>query len=187
MTTPQPPAAKPTTRTKLWWIIVGATGLFGLCSIGSFLITRDDSHPSHPLGNVADIGKIGTAVRDGEFEFVVRSVQCGVDQIGPDYADERAQGQFCLISLTVKNIGDQPQALPDGAQKAYGSNGVQYGTNSTAGLYANESTSQVWLNGINPGDEVTGTIVYDLPGGVELAQLELHGSLTSGGVKVDLR
>lgn len=180
------PPPKPTPRKKIWWLILGATGLFGLCCIGAFVTTRDSSHPSLPLGNVANAGKIGTAVRDGQFEFVVRSVQCGVNQLGPDYADERAQGQFCLISLTVKNIGDQPRTFPDGAQKGYGTDGTQYGTNSSASLYANESASQ-WLNEIHPGDEVTGTIVYDLAPGVELAQLELHESLTSGGVRVDLR
>lgn len=187
MTTPQP-SKPPKPRKKLGWIVLGVAGLFGLCCVGSFVVTRDDSHPSQPVGkNVAAVGKIGTAVRDGKFEFVVRSVQCGVDQIGPDYADERAQGQFCLVSLTVKNIGDRPQTMSDGAQKGYGSNGSQYGTNSAAGLYANGANNQVWLTEINPGNEVTGTIVYDLPHGVELAQLELHDSLTSAGVKVDLR
>jgi hypothetical protein len=183
---PTPPP-KPTPHKKMWWMILGATGLFGLCCIGSFLITRDNSHPSLPLDNAANAGKIGTAVRDGKVEFVVRSVQCGVDQIGPDDVYERAQGQFCLVSLTVKNIGDQPLTLPDGVQKGYGTDGAQYAINSAAGLYANESPSQAWQNEINPGGEVTGTIVYDLPSGVELAQLELHDSPTSDGVRVDLR
>ena len=185
MTGPRP---KPTARKKLWWLIMGATGLFGLCCIGSFVTTRDSRHPSRPLGrNVTGSGKIGTAVRDGRFEFVVHSVQCGVGQLGPDNAEQRAEGQFCLVSLTVKNIGDQPHTMTDRAQKGYGTNGSRYGTNSTAGLYANDTNSQVWLKAIHPGAEVTGTIVYDLPRGVELSELELHDSLTSGGVTIDLR
>jgi hypothetical protein len=185
MTTPQTPGPKP--AQKLGWIALGATGLFGLCCASSYVMTRDESHPSREPGtNVAAVGRIGSAVRDGRLEFVVRSVQCGVDQLGPGYADERAQGQFCLVSLTVRNVGDQPQAMPDGAQKGYGTDGTQYGTNSTAGLYANEA-GEAWLTEITPGAEVTGTIVYDLPDGVELAQLELHDSLTSAGVMVDLR
>src|SRR5688500_4684161 len=112
---------------KLRSIALGATGLFGLCCASSYVMTRDASHPSREPGtNVAAVGKIGTAVRDGKLEFVVRSVQCGVGQLGPDYADERAQGQFCLVSLTVKNVGDQPQTMSDGAQKGYGTNGAQY-------------------------------------------------------------
>ena len=185
---PAQPAKSPWPRKKLWWIVLGATGLFGLACTGSFLMTRDTSGTKQQVGrNVAAVGKIGTAVRDGRLEFVVRSVQCGVGQIGPDYADARAQGQFCLISLTVKNVGDRPHTMPDGAQKGYGTNGAQYGTNSAAGLYANVSGNPVWITEINPGNAVTGTIVYDLPRGVELAQLELHDSLTSAGVKVDLR
>jgi len=186
MTTPKPQPPKP--RGKLWWIAVGLAGLLALWGVASFRANRDDSNPSEQSGrNVAAIGKIGTAVRDGKFEFVVRSVQCGVGQIGPDYADERAQGQFCLVSLTVKNIGDKPQTMPDGAQKGFDTNGAQYGTNSTAGLHANQPNDQVWQTEISPGKEVTGTIVYDLPRGAELARLELHDSLASPGVKVDLR
>jgi hypothetical protein len=46
--------------------------------------------------------------------------------------------------------------------------------------------NQTFLNNINPGNEVTGTLVFDVPAGVELAALELHDSLFSGGVKVAL-
>ncbi|HZM81043.1 MAG TPA: DUF4352 domain-containing protein [Candidatus Limnocylindrales bacterium] len=184
MTTP----TVPKWRKRLRWIVLGGAGLFGLCCIGPFVTIRDNGQPSQPVGrNVAATSKIGTAVRDGKFEFVVRSFQCGVAQIGPAYADERAQGQFCLVSLTAKNIGDRPQIMSEGAQKGYGTNGAQYGTNSAAGLYANVANNRVWRTEINPGNEVTGTIVYDLPRGVELAQLELHDSLASAGVKVDLR
>ncbi len=137
-----PPPARPARLAKaLWlrkrvrWIVLGTSGLFGLACISSFVTSCDPSDTKQPMGmNVAAVGKIGTAVRDGRFEFVVRSIQCGVGQIGPGYADQRAQGQFCLISLTVKNVGDRPHTMLDAAEKAYGTNGAQYATNSTAGL-----------------------------------------------------
>lgn len=188
MTTPKPAPKPAKPRKKSKWIVLGAVGLFGLGGIGSYVVNSDSSGSSQQPGrNVSGAGKIGTTVRDGTFEFVVRSVQCGVGQIGPDYAGERAQGQFCLVSLTVKNIGDQAQTMTDDVQSGYGSDGAQYGTNPTAGIYANEPNNQVWPAEIDPGGEVTGTIVYDLPHGVELAQLELHDSPASAGVMIDLR
>jgi hypothetical protein len=180
MATPPAPR-KP--RNKLWWIVLGVIGLFALCCAGSFVLNGADRKPA----KVAAVGRIGTTVRDGRLEFVVRSVQCGVGQIGPDYADERAHGQFCLVSLTVKNIGDQPRTLPDAAQKGFGTNGARYGASTSAALYTNDSEAQTWLTAINPGGELTGTIVYDLPRGIELARLELHDSPSSAGVTVDLR
>lgn len=182
MTTPQPTKPNP----KQWWLALGAAAFVG---IGAFVVTRDNGGLSGAGSgrNGTSGAKIGTTVRDGGFEFVVRSVQCGVGQIGPDSANERAQGQFCLVSLTVKNVGDRPQRMRDTAQKAMGTNHARYATSLTAGLYANEPDNQVWQTEINPGNEVTGTLVYDLPKDVDLAQLELHESATSTGVKVTLR
>lgn len=139
--------------------------------------------PSPQVTNPA----IGQPVIDGKFEFVVRSVECGVEQVGTDFLVERAQGQFCLMTLSVKNIGTEPQTLFDRDQKGFGTNGSEYGANSAAGISANDTDSQVWITQINPGNQLTGIVVYDLPEGVELAQVELHDSTTSGGVTVDLK
>jgi hypothetical protein len=94
MTTPKPspqPSKQPVkTSKKVQWIVFGAAGLFGLCCVSSYVRYRDSSGTSQRSGrNVSAAGTIGTAVREGEFE--VRSVQCGIDQIGPDDADELAQ------------------------------------------------------------------------------------------------
>src|SRR5262245_21771627 len=53
-------------------------------------------------------GKTGQPVRDGKFEFTVQSVKCGVSQVGEDPLTKTAQGQFCLVTISVKNIGDKP-------------------------------------------------------------------------------
>lgn len=117
----------------------------------------------------------------------MKSVKCGVGSVGDDILGKSAQGQFCLVNLSVKNIGDEPQTMFDDNQKAIGSNGAQYSTDSEAGLYANGNNNQVWIAEINPGNQVTGTLVYDIPKNVELAKLELHDSAFSGGVEVNLK
>ncbi|GIG60490.1 hypothetical protein Lfu02_48620 [Longispora fulva] len=130
---------------------------------------------------------IGTPVRDGKFEFVVKKVECGVDQVGGDYLNKSAQGQFCLVTLSVKNIGNKPQTMSDSNQKGFGANNARYSPDSTASLYANPDSAQVWYTEINPGNEVTGLIVFDIPKDGQLLSLELHDSLFSGGVKVKLQ
>lgn len=42
------------------------------------------------------------------------------------------------------------------------------------------------LNDINPGNQVTGVVVFDIPKNVKLTRLELHDSPFSGGVPVSL-
>ena len=50
--------------------------------------------------------------------------------------------------------------------------------------YNNED--QTFLEQINPGNRVTGTLIYDVPEGTKLTSIELHDSVFSGGVKVPL-
>jgi hypothetical protein len=126
-------------------------------------------------------------VRDGQLEFVVREVKCGLKQIGTDERGVQTQGQFCVVTISVRNVGDRPQALFEMEQKAFGANGSEYGASSMAGLIANEPDNTNWLAELAPGAEAVGSIVYDLPEGVDLAHLELNDPTVPGGVKVVVR
>lgn len=68
--------------------------------------------------NEGAAAKIGDPVRDGKFEFTVQEVECGVKEVGPELLEEKAQGQFCLVTITVKNIGTEPQAFSDSTRRA---------------------------------------------------------------------
>lgn len=134
----------------------------------------------------AEVAKIGQAVRDGKFEFTVTSIQCGKPTVGDQYLQKTAQGQFCLLNMTVKNIGSESQTFSDSGQLLFDANGNKYSADSGASFYANPSGS-TFLNTINPGNVVTGSIVFDVPKGVTPTQAELHDSSFSGGVKVNLQ
>ncbi|MER7459890.1 DUF4352 domain-containing protein [Micromonospora sp. NPDC126480] len=129
--------------------------------------------------------KIGQAVRDGKFEFTVKSNKCGVAKVGSDLLGDKAQGQFCLVTVNVKNIGKEPQTLIDSSQKAYAADGTEYSTDSEAAIYANKDQQTLFAE-INPGNQVTGVLVFDIPKNVKLTKLELHDSPFSGGVEVAL-
>ncbi|MEV1147347.1 DUF4352 domain-containing protein [Micromonospora sp. NPDC049799] len=133
----------------------------------------------------AKTAKIGQAVRDGKFEFTVKSNKCGVAKVGTDLLGEKAQGQFCLVTLNVKNIGKEAQLLDGSSQKAYAADGTEYSSDTGAAIYANKN-AETFLNEINPGNQVTGVVVFDIPKNVKLAKLELHDSMFSGGVTVAL-
>lgn len=134
----------------------------------------------------AEVAKIGQAVRDGKFEFTVTSIQCGKPSVGDQYLSKTAQGQFCLLNLTVKNIGNESQTFSDSGQLLFDAKGNKYSSDSGASFYANPSGS-TFLNTINPGNSVTGAVVFDVPKDVTPTQAELHDSAFSGGVKVNLQ
>lgn len=121
--------------------------------------TNKSSSESKP----AEVAKIGQAVRDGKFEFTVTSIECGKNSVGTNqYLTKQAQGQFCLLNLTVKNIGNESQTFSDSGQVLFDANGNKYSSDSGASLYANPSGS-TFLNQINPGNSVTGAVVFDIP------------------------
>lgn len=131
--------------------------------------------------------KVGEAARDGKFEFVVKSIQCGQASVGSNqYLTKTAQGQYCLLAVTVKNIGNEKQSLFSTNQKLLDAANKQYSTDDTATLYAAPNGSS-WYSDINPGNSVEGTIVFDVPKGVAPTVAELHDSAYSGGVKVSLQ
>lgn len=127
---------------------------------------------------------VGDAVRDGKFEFVVKDVHCGRKAVGEGFFTRHPDGQFCMVDVSVRNIGSSAQTFSDLFQKAYDSNGTSYQADSTAGYMVNRGET-LWHN-LSPGDEQTGTLVFDVSKKADLAQLELHDSPFSNGVIVTL-
>jgi hypothetical protein len=168
--------------------------LAGLVATGCSVPADDDAgSQASSAGSGATGGKaaqpraarLGQPVRDGKFEFVVQRVQCGAGSVGGEYSREKAQGQFCLVTMKVTNIGDEARTLDSSSQYAYDATGRRFDANSGASLAANEN-DETFINDINPGNAVTGVVVFDIPKNTKLAQLELHDSSFSGGVKVSL-
>jgi hypothetical protein len=130
---------------------------------------------------------IGTAVQDGKFEFVVEDVKTGVTSIGGEYLSTEAQGEYTVVTMTVENIGDEPQTFFDSNIKGVDSQGREIAADSEAGIYANtDDAGNSLIEEINPGNSMTVKVVFDLAAGETLKALELHDSAFSGGVEVSL-
>lgn len=139
----------------------------------------------------ATVAKIGEPARDGKFEFTVHSFKCGdttITQPDNSYATTNAQGQFCQMDLTVKNIGNVQQNFAGSDQYVYDGSSKQFSYSSDGTIYANNSSSQFALyQNINPGVSVQGVLVFDVPAGTTPAYAMLHDSPASNGVKVGLQ
>ena len=159
--------------------------------VGAALLQNDDGTvASNGAGDgvLANAGSpslptLNQPVRDGKFEFVVTAVSCGHEEIVNGFLRAQPQGRFCVVDLTVANIGTEPRHFADGNQRAYGPDGKQYAADTGAGVVAN-GNGQAWWNVINPGNSVAAKVVFDLPPTGTISTLELHDSGFSGGVKV---
>lgn len=135
----------------------------------------------------ATIAKLNEPARDGKFEFVVKGVECGKTTIGTNqYLTKNAQGQFCLMTINVKNVGDKAQGFFGTNQKLLNAQNQQYTADDAAGVYIDQNYSTMFSN-INPGNSVEGVIVFDIPKDQTPVSAELHDSSFSNGVKINLQ
>jgi hypothetical protein len=194
----------PRKKSKLPWILGGiALVILLCCGIGAVIAVSsgddadtdaggstgtsapNDGPEDKPKQGKPAAAGIGDPARDGKFEFVVKSVTCGKTRVGNEVVGEDAQGVFCEVAVTVKNIGDEAQMFDGSSQKAFDAKGTRYSNDGTAELWANEGTS-TFLEEINPGNQVAGRLIFDVPKGTKLTKVELHDSAFSGGVTINL-
>jgi len=187
MTTPfpqQPPAPLPSKKRKWPWIVGAIVALIVVVSALS-----DDTKTSAPheaSASQSQAAHLNTPVRDGKFEFVVKSVQPGLSEVGDNpFLAQKAQGQFVIVALSVQNIGDNPQSFSPSDQKLTDTQGRSFISDSAAQIALGGSDISVWDN-INPGNTVDVKIVYDMPAGATPASIALHDSMFSGGATVTL-
>lgn len=192
---PAPPA--PAAKKRKWpWIVAGVVGF--LIVVSSFSDDADKTEAAEPSSSptvaaetaptaaVPVATKLNTPVRDGKFEFVVTGVQPGLAEVGDNpFLNQKAQGQFVIVTLSVQNIGDKPQGFSPSDQKLFDTEGRSFESDAAAQIALGTSDVPLWDN-INPGNTVTVQLVYDMPAAAVPARIELHDSMFSGGVTVDL-
>lgn len=130
-------------------------------------------------------GALNKPARDGDAEFTVTSVDCGVAEVGK-YAKYRAKGQYCLVKATVKNVGSGKVSLVTAsANKATTDAGQTLDAEITATVAANDDTSKL-LSDVAPGASENVTWVWDIPKGQKITALKLYESFGSTGVSVSV-
>jgi hypothetical protein len=135
-------------------------------------------------GSQSSVAPAGSAVRDGKFEFQVTNVTRATVAGNPsnEFEIAKAQGEFVILTLSVKNIGDKPQSYFGNNQKLVDQSGRQYGESSEADMWMNSDVT----GDINPGNSIQAKAAFDVPPGTVPAHVEFHDSAFSGGVSVGI-
>lgn len=187
-----PPAAELKSRKKRrWpWVLLAILAVIAVIGIATSGKNKDSATTgSAPAADDApasaeNAAGIGTPVRDGKFEFIVESVQPGQSEIGTEPLTTKAQGEFVTVTVKVTNTADQAQSFVGSTAKSHDAAGREFSASTTAAIYLPDSSSL--YEQINPGNTVTGQIVFDVPAGTTLTSIELHDSMFSDGVSVQL-
>ena len=175
-------------KRQVWpWVMIGVVVLmFGGCLAAVGSATDSGATGRGLAGQSASTGwtGIGTPVRDGKFEFTIAKIEPGFAKVGNAVLGKTAQGQFVLVYVTVKNIGDVAQHFDGSNQKLFDAQGRQFSADVEAAIYVDEQRS--FLDQVNPGNSVDGIVVFDVPKDIRPTKIELHDSAFSGGVTVTL-
>ncbi|HEX6498615.1 MAG TPA: DUF4352 domain-containing protein [Micromonosporaceae bacterium] len=125
-----------------------------------------------------------TEAADGSLRFTVTALTCGVDKIGDLITNKPAQGQFCLVDLHVTNIGTRTARVWPGSQVLVDTDGREYTADGWSWVY--DEASRPFLDAINPGNSVSGQLVFDTPKDLRFQQLVVHDSPLSRGTPIRL-
>lgn len=142
------------------------------------------SSSSEPLPTTAPPARpgVGDPVRDGKLEFVVLGVSCGVHQVAWALFTQQADGQFCVVDVSVTNTGTDQVIFPGAGQYVYTADDLRVRSASAANIVANQGHLDLWF--IDGSATITVKLVFDIPAEATLATIELHDSLLSNGVTV---
>jgi hypothetical protein len=166
--------APPRRRRRRW--LVAAVGVLVLLAVARNAGEGGQGDPGPP--------GVGDPARDGQFEFVVDSVECGVRSVGEGLGRKDAVDQFCLVALRVENTGQEGRSFAGGQQHLFDEDGKRHDPDLDATLRRGDG--RLLSTHLNPGQRLAGTLVYDVPEPVALDRIELHDAPFSGGVSVVL-
>jgi len=169
------------------FIVLGAIGAAG--GSGSSSTSSSSSSSSSATTKATEAAKpsgpaIGSSAADGKFAFAVWKVDCTKKTVGGALGTSTAQGHYCILTLSVKNIGKEAQTVFSSNMKLIDDQGREFKSDDMALI--NTGQTDLWLNEVNPGNQLDGKLYFDVPTDAKIVTAELHDSAFSGGVKIDL-
>ncbi|ABS03178.1 DUF4352 domain-containing protein [Kineococcus radiotolerans] len=126
---------------------------------------------------------IGQAVIAADVAYTVTAFDCGIAQVGSEYLNRTAQGEYCEATVDINNQGTRATTFNSSQAKAYIGD-IEYAADGEASMYADDGNA--FLTEINPGNTVTAKLYFDMPAGTRPDRLEIGGGLFSDGAIISV-
>jgi Domain of unknown function (DUF4352) len=169
------------------FIVLGAIGAVG--GSGSSSTSSSSSSSSSATTKATEAAKpsgpaIGSSASDGKFTFAVWKINCTKKTVNGALGSSTAQGHYCILDVSIKNTGKEAQTVFSSNMKLIDDQGREFKTDDMAQM--NTGQTDLWLKEINPGNQIDGQLIFDVPADAKIVTAEMHDSAFSGGVKIDL-
>lgn len=174
-----PPVRRRTNPLLIGFIILLGLGLVAVVAVVIIAAAGGGqsaaSEPTHPASST---------VTDAPFTFHVTKVEAK-KRVKGDGGSATAKGTFVLVHLAVTNGASKPRFVGSDDQKLQ-AGGKTYAFDLNATVEVDKGPEIGAPEQINPGATEEIVVVFDVPAGANPEAVELHGSASSGGVKVAL-
>lgn len=118
---------------------------------------------------------------DGDIEFTVTEIECGIKRVGDEVVGRDAEGGFCKVFVQVKNNSADDKRLFASDQRIVTTSGESVAVDPEVQYYVANSS---WYDKIPAGDFASGKLVWDLPLGDGIDAFEFQANPDSQGVKL---
>ena len=168
---------RPLPRWARVWLPIGFLVVAAVAGIVTFLGRGPEA-----VGPDAAPVPAETTGSDGALSFQVRATECGFENV---IAQERiaAEGQFCLLELTVgAAVSASPAPLDLACQYAVTDGQERYLVHEQATLAGVDPAP--FRSGVPPGGKRDVELAFDLPTDARAVGFELHAACGSPGVRL---
>lgn len=116
----------------------------------------------------ARYARIGQEARDGDLAFTVASVDCGATKVTGGASTLTAQGHFCFLKVAIKNYGRGPAMVYGPSQALFDEQSRRFQADPNATAVDPDNAGQDFTRGVvvNPGNELSAVLVFDVPADV---------------------
>ena len=161
-------------KRRVWpWVLLTLFVIGALVAGGMYAAYK------FTTGNAADLqaAEAGSTVRDGNFEFVLNSVEVAEDWSG----DPRPQGEWIVADITATNISDQRATFDCSNQLLIDTQGHEHSGSWDA---ANAIAPRSGQFEMDPGASADVKVPFDVPVGTTADRLVFRDTMISRGAAV---
>lgn len=181
-----PPAGAPAAKKKPGCFLIGCLSLVVVTVVVGIIVgvvvatSGGDGAPT--AGEKKEqVATLGTPVTSGDLEFTLTGFKCGVT-VKDATGEVKPQGQFCEMTVSVKNVGKKEAMLSSDDIKLKDADDVEY-SSTTETMFTDEAFV---FEAINPGNTVKGKVYFDIPKDVEPIVATVSSGLFGEPVDVTL-
>ncbi|GAF63831.1 hypothetical protein BTS2_0723 [Bacillus sp. TS-2] len=132
---------------------------------------EEEEEPSSDLVGLNESLKVGDVV------FTANGTD-SASSVGGEFLSTDAKGTFLIVEVNILNEGNDSITVDSSFFKLK-SGEVEYSSDSSAGIYANDE-ADFFLTSLNPGLDITGLVVFDVPDSVINGDEELLLNVQTG-------